>query len=188
MTCRGFDATRHPPFAGIAAANLPVYHRRVAARPGGGLRVGETPATRQHYFRHGLNSLSQLVGSLVKIIFFLPSFNWDGLKFDIIHLFSTGSKTKHQSDNHHDNIHTSSQLRTISNVDPLLFRFLVVWVCASGSTKKPQRARETNDSRYGCRILQRLFENCQAEQMEGIVNLLLSQATTPLGILRMCQN
>jgi len=29
---------------------------------------------------------------------------------------------------------------------------------------------------YGCRILQRLFENCQAEQMEGLVQLLLSEA------------
>ena len=29
--------------------------------------------------------------------------------------------------------------------------------------------------RYGCRILQRLFENCQAEQMEGIVHMLLNE-------------
>eukprot|EP00435_Cladocopium_sp_Y103_P030296 s2129_g7.t1 len=30
---------------------------------------------------------------------------------------------------------------------------------------------------YGCRILQRLFENCQAEQMEGIVQMLLKEAS-----------
>lgn len=30
---------------------------------------------------------------------------------------------------------------------------------------------------YGCRILQRLLEHCQAQQMEGLVKLLLEDAT-----------
>lgn len=31
-------------------------------------------------------------------------------------------------------------------------------------------------ARYGCRILQRLLENCHAEQMEDVVKLLLAEA------------
>lgn len=42
----------------------------------------------------------------------------------------------------------------------------------------PEEVCDLARHQYGCRILQRLFENCQAEQMEGIVHMLLNEAST----------
>lgn len=42
----------------------------------------------------------------------------------------------------------------------------------------PEEVCDLARHQYGCRILQRLFENCQAEQMEQIVHVLLKEAST----------